>query len=163
MFSSVAQSCLTLGLHKPQHTRPPCPSPTPGVYPNSCPLNTLENITKIKARYHFKLTRMTKLKRLGFLWWLSGKESACQCRRHELSPWSRKIIHAVEQLSLRVTTIQPEVCSPGTTRTEACMPQNLFSTTRGQCNEKPAHCNNEEPLLATTYRKHLWSKEDPAE
>ena len=22
-----------------QHTRPPCPSPTPGVYPNSCPLN----------------------------------------------------------------------------------------------------------------------------
>ena len=23
--------------HEPQHTRPPCPSPTPGVYPNSCP------------------------------------------------------------------------------------------------------------------------------
>ena len=22
-----------------QHARPPCPSPTPGVYPNSCPLN----------------------------------------------------------------------------------------------------------------------------
>ena len=22
-----------------QHTRPPCPSPTPRVYPNSCPLN----------------------------------------------------------------------------------------------------------------------------
>ena len=29
VFSSVAQ----------QHTRLPCPSPTPGVYPNSCPLN----------------------------------------------------------------------------------------------------------------------------
>ena len=25
--------------HEPQHTRPPCPSPTPGVYPNSCPLS----------------------------------------------------------------------------------------------------------------------------
>ena len=25
--------------HGPQHTRPPCPSPTPGVYPNSCPLS----------------------------------------------------------------------------------------------------------------------------
>ena len=25
--------------HKPQHTSPPCPSPTPGVYPNSCPLS----------------------------------------------------------------------------------------------------------------------------
>ena len=30
--SSVAQSCLT-------HARPPCPSPTPGVYPYSCPLS----------------------------------------------------------------------------------------------------------------------------
>ena len=24
--------------HELQHTRPPCPSPTPGVHPNSCPL-----------------------------------------------------------------------------------------------------------------------------
>ena len=24
---------------EPQHTRPPCPSPTPGAYPNSCPLS----------------------------------------------------------------------------------------------------------------------------
>ena len=23
--------------HEPQHARPPCPSPTPGVYPNPCP------------------------------------------------------------------------------------------------------------------------------
>ena len=35
-FSSVAQSCLTLRPHESQHTRPPCPSPTPGVHPNSC-------------------------------------------------------------------------------------------------------------------------------
>ena len=35
-FSSVAQSYLT---HEPQHARPPCPSPTPGVHPNSCPLS----------------------------------------------------------------------------------------------------------------------------
>ena len=25
--------------HGPQHARPPCPSPTHGVYPNSCPLS----------------------------------------------------------------------------------------------------------------------------
>ena len=31
---SVAQSCLT--LCSPLDARPPCPSPTPGVYPNSC-------------------------------------------------------------------------------------------------------------------------------
>ena len=24
--------------HEPQSARPPCPSPTPGIYPNSCPL-----------------------------------------------------------------------------------------------------------------------------
>ena len=29
----------SLWPHGPQHTRPPCPSPTPGVYPNSCPLS----------------------------------------------------------------------------------------------------------------------------
>ena len=28
----------SLRPHEPQHARPPCPSPTPGVYPNSCPL-----------------------------------------------------------------------------------------------------------------------------
>ena len=29
-------------------------------------------------------------------WWLSGKESACQCRRHGLDPQSRKTPHAAE-------------------------------------------------------------------
>ena len=38
-FSLVAQSCLTLWPHGLQHTRPPCPSPIPGVYSNSCPLS----------------------------------------------------------------------------------------------------------------------------
>ena len=28
---------------------------------------------------------------MGLLWWLSGKESACQCRRHGFNPWIRKI------------------------------------------------------------------------
>ena len=38
-FSSVAQSCSTLQPHGLQHARPPCPSPTPRVYSNSCPLD----------------------------------------------------------------------------------------------------------------------------
>ena len=38
-FSSVAQSCPTLWPHGLQHARPPCPSPTPRVYSNSCPLS----------------------------------------------------------------------------------------------------------------------------
>ena len=37
-FSSVTRSCLTLWSHELQHTRPPCPSPTPRVHPNPCPL-----------------------------------------------------------------------------------------------------------------------------
>ena len=29
----------SLWPHEPQHARPPCPLPTPGVYPNPCPLS----------------------------------------------------------------------------------------------------------------------------
>ena len=42
-FSSVQFSCSvvsdSLQPHGLQHARPPCPSPTPRVYPNSCPLS----------------------------------------------------------------------------------------------------------------------------
>ena len=40
-FSSLSHSVVfdSLRLHESQHARPPCPSPTPGVYPNSCPLS----------------------------------------------------------------------------------------------------------------------------
>ena len=42
-FSSVQFSLSvvsdSLQPHESQHARPPCPSPTPGVYPNSCPLS----------------------------------------------------------------------------------------------------------------------------
>jgi len=37
LFSSDAQSCQTLWTHGLQHARPPCPSPTPRLYSNSCP------------------------------------------------------------------------------------------------------------------------------
>ena len=40
-FSSVQFSCSvvsdSLWPHESQHARPTCPSPTPGVHPNSCP------------------------------------------------------------------------------------------------------------------------------
>ena len=42
-FSSVQFSCSvmsdSLWPHEPQHTTPPCPSPTPGIHPNPCPLS----------------------------------------------------------------------------------------------------------------------------
>ena len=44
LFLSSVQFSLSvmsnsLRSHEPQHARPPCPSPTPGVYPNPCPLS----------------------------------------------------------------------------------------------------------------------------
>ena len=37
-FSSVQLlSCVPLFVHEPQHARPPCPSPTPGVHSDSHP------------------------------------------------------------------------------------------------------------------------------
>ena len=42
-FSSVQFSCSVvsdyLQTREPQHARPPCPSPTPGVHSNLCPLS----------------------------------------------------------------------------------------------------------------------------
>ena len=37
--SDISQSVMSDSLrpHELQHSRPPCPSPTPGVHPNSCP------------------------------------------------------------------------------------------------------------------------------
>ena len=43
LYDSVQFSCSvvsdSLQPHELQHARPPCPSPTPGVYPNPCPLS----------------------------------------------------------------------------------------------------------------------------
>ena len=48
-LSSVQLSCSvvsdSLWPHELQHARPPCPSPTPGVYPNSCPLSRWGHLT----------------------------------------------------------------------------------------------------------------------
>ena len=49
MFSHIKNMCSvqfnhsvmsdSLRPHYPQHARPPCPSPTAGIYPNPCPLS----------------------------------------------------------------------------------------------------------------------------
>ena len=36
---SLSEMSNSLWPHEPQHARPPCPSPTPGVHPNPCPLS----------------------------------------------------------------------------------------------------------------------------
>ena len=56
-FSCSAMS-ESLWPHEPQHTRPPCPSPTPGVYPNSCPLSwwchpTISSVSPSPPAFNF--------------------------------------------------------------------------------------------------------------
>ena len=48
IFSSVQFSCLVMSNSLQSHglhARPPCPSPTPGVYSNSCPLSQWCHLT----------------------------------------------------------------------------------------------------------------------
>ena len=49
---------------------------------------------------------------------LSGKESACQCRRHKFDPWFEKIPHDAEQLSLCATTAESVLQNLGATTTD---------------------------------------------
>ena len=43
----------SLQPHESQHARPPCPSPTPGVHPNSCPLSLWCNPTNSSSDIPF--------------------------------------------------------------------------------------------------------------
>jgi len=43
----------SLQPHKPQHTRPPCPSPTPRVYPNTRPLSRWCHLTISSSVFPF--------------------------------------------------------------------------------------------------------------
>ena len=46
---------------------------------------------------------------LGFPWWPSGKESACQRRRYGFSLWSGKITQASKQLSPTPRALEPQL------------------------------------------------------
>ena len=59
---------------------------------------------------------------LGLPWWLSGRESACQCWRHRFDPWSWKISSTVKRLSPCTTSIEPVLQSLGAATTEVLAP-----------------------------------------
>ena len=72
---------------------------------------------------------------MGLPWWLSGKESACQCRRLGFEPWSQKIplvaeqqAHAPQLLSLRSSAQELRLLQPVL----------LEAETREATSEKPA-------------------------
>ena len=73
-----------------------------------------ESVAKYKAFYLNKESKPIA----GLPWWLNGKESACQCRRHGFDPWSGKIPHTSEELSPCATTTEPVLWSPGAATAE---------------------------------------------
>ena len=108
------------------------------------------------------LTRVLIKGKQRIPWWLSGKESTCQCRRQRFDPWSRKISHTVEQLSLCATTTEPVFQSLGAATTKARMPQSLCSSTREVTEMRSLHTapreqsgfHNQRKVLAATKTQH---------
>ena len=94
----------------------------------------------------------------GLPWWLSGKESACQCRTHGFELWLGKIPHITEQLSLWGTVIVPVLSSPeAATGDPTCCSHWSPSTLELVIQNKRSHCNEKSPL--TTLEKSLHRKE----
>ena len=101
------------------------------------------------------------LKRIGLPWWFSGKESACQCRRHRSDPWpGRSHIPGSNQacalllliLSLRSKAWKPQL-SPRATPAEAWALEPMLCTKRSHSNEKPVTATREKPPVAAPRKK----------
>ena len=91
---------------------------------------------------------------MGLSWWLSGKESICQCKKHGFDPCSRKIPHAVKQLSPCTTTIQPVLQGPGAATIEPQVPQSLSSAIREATAMRSQYTKTrEQPLFTATREK----------
>ena len=107
---------------------------------------------------------------LGLPWWLSGKESSCQCRRHRFNPWFGKTPQATEQLSQCVTTTEPVLWSRRAAATESLCHScwSLFTlecmlcSKRRHCNEKPAPPLESRPCPLQLGKSQL-SNEHPAQ
>ena len=90
-----------------------------------------------KARPIFKIFIILLLifkEQRGLLWWFSGQESACQCRRNGFNPWFRKIPHAAKQIGPYAATIEPAPQSQEGTVTEPTCPR-----AHAPQQEKPSH------------------------
>ena len=112
---------------------------------NSTQIHAIEYNEKIITRfsicsyYKFQCAKIEiKIKMLGFPWWRSGWESACQCRGHGFEPWSGKITHAAERLG------------PWATIAEPARLERVLRNKRGRDSERLAHRDEEWPPLAAT-------------
>ena len=90
--------------------------------------------------------------RQGLPWWCSGQESACRlyiiyikCREHGFDSGSRKIPHALEQLSSRATTTEPTCEGPRAAITEPVCLEPVSWNKRSHCNQREPKQSNEYP------------------
>ena len=77
---------------------------------------------------------------LGFPWWLGGKESSCQCRRHLFHSWSGKIPHTTQQQKAHTQLLN--LCSRARVLQllkPTCL-EPVLSKKRRHCH-KPSPCN----------------------
>ena len=105
----------------------------------------LKKISK-NITYNKKGEKKKRLYQMGFLWWSRGEESTCQCREHGFNPWSRKIPHAVEQLSPCATML-----SPSATTREAAATRSLHTSTKSSfcwLQLEKAHAQRQRPSAA---------------
>ena len=70
---------------------------------------------------------------LGFSWWLSGKESACQCQRHGLDPRFGKIPPTMEETKPMCHNYWACALEPGSDVYWAHGPQLLKPTCPSTC------------------------------
>ena len=79
-------------------------------------------------------------------WWSSGKDSACEHRGHRFNPWSGKIPHAMEQLSVCATTTEPALYSLEATPAETrCSNYWSLHTLKSMLHNQRSH-HNEKPV-----------------
>ena len=105
---------------------------------------------------------------VGLPWWLSCKESTCQCSRQEFTSWSWKIPRAVEQLSHNYRAHaygarELQLLSPRASTSEVCAPQSLCSATREAPTVRSPCPQLESSPCSLQSKKSLSFSEDPAQ
>ena len=73
----------SLWPHESQHARPPCPSPTPGVYSNSCPLSQWCHPANSSSVVPFS-SRLSLSQHQGLFQWVRSSHQVAQVLEFQL-------------------------------------------------------------------------------
>ena len=86
----------SLQPHGLQHTRLPCPSPTPRVYSNSCPLSQWCHPTISSSVIPFPFPTLNLPQHQGLFWWIISSHQASKVLefqlQHQSFQWNSGLI-----------------------------------------------------------------------